>query len=149
MSKLFTKLNLADRDRVVVLGEPPGFAAELAQLRGVDVSRSVGVAPEDAFLLAFVQDLPQVADVAATVSRLPGDPVVWLAYPKQSSKRYSCAFNRDTGWQALGDAGFEAVRQVAIDEDWSALRFRRTEHIKRLTRRQETRLSPAGRSRAS
>ena len=30
--------------------------------------------------------------------------------------------------------GFEPVRQVAIDEDWSALRFRRAEHIKTMTR---------------
>jgi hypothetical protein len=27
-------------------------------------------------------------------------------------------------------AGFDTVRQVAIDEDWSALRFRRVEYIK-------------------
>ncbi len=34
----------------------------------------------------------------------------------------------------LGAAGFEPVRMVAIDEDWSALRFRRVEHIKKMTR---------------
>jgi hypothetical protein len=27
-------------------------------------------------------------------------------------------------------AGFDSVRMVAIDEDWPALRFRRTQHIK-------------------
>jgi hypothetical protein len=27
-------------------------------------------------------------------------------------------------------AGFDSVRQIAIDEDWSALRFRRVEYIK-------------------
>ena len=30
----------------------------------------------------------------------------------------------------LRSAGFDAVRAVAIDEDWSALRFRRMEFIK-------------------
>lgn len=59
-----------------------------------------------------------------------GDAVVWFAYPKQSSKRYHCEFNRDTGWQALSDAGFEGVRQVSIDDDGSAIRFRRVEFIK-------------------
>jgi len=39
------------------------------------------------------------------------------------------AFNRDTGWDVMRSAGFDTVRQVAIDEDWSALRFRRQEHI--------------------
>jgi hypothetical protein len=51
---------------------------------------------------------------------------VWVAYPKKASRRYGCEFDRDTGWQALGDAGFEPVRQVAIDEDWSALRCRQS-----------------------
>jgi hypothetical protein len=37
---------------------------------------------------------------------------------------------RRTGWQALSDAGFRPVRQVAIDADWSALRFRRKEFVK-------------------
>lgn len=53
---------------------------------------------------------------------------------KASSKRYRCEFNRDTGWASVGATGFEPVRQVAIDEDWSALRFRRVEFIKSLTR---------------
>jgi len=30
-----------------------------------------------------------------------------------------------TGWNMLGHEGFEPVRMVAIDEDWSAKRFRR------------------------
>ena len=34
----------------------------------------------------------------------------------------------------MGEAGFRAVRMVAIDEDWSALRFRRSEFIKNMTR---------------
>ena len=44
----------------------------------------------------------------------------------------SALFNNcDSGWPVLGAAGFEPVRMVAIDADWSALRFRRVEHIKR------------------
>ena len=30
--------------------------------------------------------------------------------------------------------GFEGVRRVAIDDDWSAIRFRRVEFIKKITR---------------
>ena len=36
----------------------------------------------------------------------------------------------DTGWNALKAAGFEIVCAIAIDEDWTALRFRRVEYIK-------------------
>jgi hypothetical protein len=44
----------------------------------------------------------------------------------------------------LGDAGFEPVRQVAIDEDWSALRFRRVEYIKSMTRDPRRKISGKG-----
>jgi hypothetical protein len=65
---------------------------------------------------------------------LDGDAVLWICYPKGSSKRYRCDFNRDTGWQVCGQYNLEPVRQVAVNEDWSALRFRKTQYIKQLTR---------------
>ena len=77
-----------------------------------------------------------------------GDAVLWFAYPKGSSKKYKCEFNRDTGWHVLGAAGFEPVRQVAIDQDWSALRFRRAGFIKDMKRRSCMALSDEGKSRA-
>lgn len=55
--------------------------------------------------------------------------MIWYAYPKGTSKRYKCEFNRDNGWDAVLAAGFDSVRQIAIDEDWSALRFRRILYI--------------------
>ena len=47
----------------------------------------------------------------------------------------------------MGAAGFEPVRMVAIDEDWSALRFRRAEFIKTMTRPQEHRYSAEAKAR--
>jgi hypothetical protein len=69
--------------------------------------------------------------------------VIWFAYPKASSKRYRCEFNRDTGWAAVRAVGFDTVRQVAIDGDWSALRFRRIEYIKTPTGAEPQNSSPA------
>ncbi|MFO0864429.1 MAG: hypothetical protein U0744_07225 [Gemmataceae bacterium] len=34
----------------------------------------------------------------------------------------------------MGTLGFEGVRVVAIDEDWSAMRFRRVEFVKNMQR---------------
>jgi len=66
-----------------------------------------------------------------------GDAVVWFAYPKGTSKRYKSQIDRDHGWDPLGTQGFEPVRMVAIDEDWSAKRFRRVAFIKNMTRGEE------------
>jgi hypothetical protein len=48
-----------------------------------------------------------------------GDAIVWFAYPKGTSKKYKSQIDRDNGWNMLGHEGFEPVRMVAIDEDWS------------------------------
>lgn len=148
MASVFSKLNLGSRTALTVLGAPASFDAVLATLDGVTVRTSLrGEAPIE-FALAFVTTQAQVNDLSARLSaRMPGDALLCFAYPKQSSKRYRCEFNRDTGWAAVGAAGFEPVRQIAIDEDWSALRFRRVEYIKKLTRSETRVLSPAGRAR--
>jgi hypothetical protein len=70
-----------------------------------------------------------------------------MIYPKRSSKKYDTDISRDDGWQPLGDLGFEPVRQVAVDEDWSALRFRQTSRIKTMTRNSEMTLSAEGKKR--
>ena len=102
------------------------------------------------FSLAFVTKQREVDDLAKAVAqKAKGDAVVWFAYPKGSSKKYTCEFNRDTGFQPLGDAGFEPVRMVAIDDDWTAMRVRRVEFIKNLTRPESFALSKEGKKRTA
>jgi hypothetical protein len=149
MSDLFRKLNLKDHDPILVLDAHDAFEPHLRALDGVTVHRAIGHAPI-AFAIAFVTTLAGVERVARELApQVAGDGILWCAYPKGSSRRYTCEFNRDTGWASLGTAGFEPVRQVAIDEDWSALRFRRTEHIGTLRRDPARALSAAGKARAS
>lgn len=148
MSAVFKKLNLKDQTEVVVLGAPQSFEPELASLEGVAVHRSLDDAARVQFSLAFVTQQEQIDALAGRIAaKVDGDALVWFAYPKGSSKRYTYDFNRDTGWAALGAAGFEPVRQVAVDEDWSALRFRRVEYIKKLTRSSLGAISEAGQQR--
>jgi hypothetical protein len=150
MSPLFKKLNLAGQPSILVLNAPAGFEPELAALDGVQIVRDLEAAGELSFALAFVTTQAQVDTLAqAIAAKAPGDALLWFAYPKRSSKRYRCEFNRDTGWAVLGDLGFEGVRQVAIDTDWSALRFRRVEYIKSMTRAKSRALSDAGQQRLS
>ena len=92
----------------------------------------------------------QVDALAPTVAgKAEGDAVVWFAYPKGSSKQYKSQINRDHGWDLLGQKGFEPVRMVAIDEDWSAIRFRRAAFIKNMTRAREHRLTERSRTQPS
>jgi hypothetical protein len=150
VSAVFKKLNLTDQQEIVVIDAPGSFEPELAALQEIVVRHSLDDVERVQFSLAFVTRQEQIDALAVQIARLTeGDALVWFAYPKGSSRRYKCDFNRDTGWTALGATGFEPVRQVAIDEDWSALRFRRVEYIKKLTRSKLDAISEAGQKRIS
>lgn len=149
MTPLFKKLNLKDEPEILVLHAPATFAAELDKLEHVAIRHDLAEVADVHFSLAFVTRQEEVDNLAqAIAAKAKGDAVVWFAYPKASSKKYRCEFNRDTGWAALGELGFEGVRQVAIDADWSALRFRRVAFIKRFTREQKRAISTQGKQRA-
>ena len=130
MTSVFTKLNLKDEAEIVVLDAPASFEGELQALRKVTLRRSLGEVGKVVFALVFATQKSQVDRLSKSLAaRAEGDAVLWFAYPKGSSKRFKCDFNRDTGWDVIRAAGWDSVRQVAIDADWSALRFRRQEFI--------------------
>jgi hypothetical protein len=146
----FDKLNLKDQKQILVINAPESFEPELKTLRDVTVQRDLKNSSEVDFSLAFVTKQKEVDTLGKAIAKkAQGDAVVWFAYPKGSSKKYKSEINRDAGWQVLGDAGFEPVRMVAIDEDWSAVRFRRADFIKSLTRGKEHRMSAQGKARAA
>jgi hypothetical protein len=141
MSPTFAKLNLKDQSEILVLNAPPSFEPELKSLKGVTVRRDIK-GGDVGFALAFAITQQEVDAFGRQIAKkLKGDAVVWFAYPKGSSKKYTSEINRDSGWAVMGQAGFEPVRMVAIDEDWSALRFRRVEFIKTMNRPEELRLT--------
>jgi hypothetical protein len=145
MATVFEKLQLKDQDEVVVLNAPDSFEPELRRLKGVRIQRALKAVKEIQFSLAFVKTQEEVDALAKDVAaRATGDAVVWFAYPKGSSKRYTSTIKRDSGWDSLGTAGFEGVRMVAIDEDWTASRFRRAEFIKTMKRDAKWAMSAVG-----
>jgi hypothetical protein len=148
MTPLFKKLNLTTQSVIHVLDAPASFEPELASLAGVEVSRELG--DKTHFVMAFVITQAAVDSASARIAvRAEGDVIVWMVYPKGSSRTFKCEFNRDSGWSVLGEAGYEPVRQVAIDQDWTALRFRKVEFIRSITRHPAGAISKAGRARAS
>jgi len=130
-SPLFKKLNLGAHQEIAVFNAPDSFESELKQLKGVKIARDPVKPKSIAFGLAFAITQAQLDRASKTLAGASeGDAVIWFAYPKGTSRRYQCEFNRDSGWSVIRAAGFESVRMVAIDEDWSALRFRRVEYVK-------------------
>lgn len=148
MDALLKKLNLKDNEKVLLLNVPKNLSALTEAFKTqATIKTKTTASDEFTFTLAFVTKQAEVDELAATIAALTrGDAAIWFAYPKGSSKNYKCEFNRDTGWSRLGELGFEGVRQVAIDEDWSALRFRRTEYIKSMKRDEKRAMSAQGKA---
>ena len=131
MASVFDKMNLKDQREILVVNAPESFEAELASLSGVVIQRDPRKLSIVVFALAFATMQAEVDELSCSfVTKAAGDAILWFAYPKGTSRKYRCEFNRDNGWDALREAGFESVRMIAIDEDWSALRFRRVEYMK-------------------
>lgn len=132
MPTIFEKLNLKDQKEILVLNAPASFEPELASLVGVKVCRDLAQVNKVTFALVFAARKLEVDSLSLElVNKAAGDAILWFAYPKGTSKKYRCDFNRDNGWEVMNQSGYDPVRMVAIDEDWSALRFRKKEHIKR------------------
>jgi hypothetical protein len=129
LDTLLKKLRYAGQERVLVANVPPELESLTVALAagGSTVDR----APAGAYpwAIVFVRSLAETAALASQADRLiEGDGVLWVAYPKQSSKKYSADVNRDTAWPLFDGPIVRFVAQVALDDDWSAMRVRRTEY---------------------
>ncbi|MBM3940490.1 MAG: hypothetical protein FJ318_06310 [SAR202 cluster bacterium] len=117
------KLLIQPGHAVLVLNAPEGFGAKLHPLPdGVTLSTSANGLFD--CVIAFVYNKADVDAVAVSVARAcKPNGVLWLAYPKVSSK-LNGDLSRDKGWEAIHAEGFHGVTLVSIDNFWSAMRFR-------------------------
>jgi hypothetical protein len=60
------------------------------------------------------------AALAAHGDRLARAGAIWIAYPKGGR----ADINRDSVWPILGEYGLRPIGQAAVDDVWSAMRFR-------------------------
>jgi hypothetical protein len=112
------KLQLKPGQSVAVVGDARDAALEL----GAAHPSSDEPATADA-VIAFAANTDELAGVREPV--LAGarrDALAWVAYPKAG--QLGTDLNRDSLAQRMRDEGVRPVRQVALDDVWSALRFR-------------------------
>jgi len=146
---LFRKLNLGAHRIIHVLSAPGSFKTHAEALGRLKLQVIPELKGSVNFALAFATTQKGLDEVSSGLVRAAqGDAILWIAYPKGTSRRFQCEFTRDSGWTVLGAADFKPVRMVSIDEDWTALRFRRVEHIRSMTRKASSTRSREGRRKA-
>lgn len=137
MKKLFEKLNYKDQDRIAIINAEEILMNSFTdELSGVIIDKEIDPRFPYSFILIFVKAISEVEFFTpVALHNLMADGVLWFCYPKKTSKKYSSDIDRDHGWKALNDSGFNGIKMVAIDEDWSAMRFRNIRYIKSATDR--------------
>jgi hypothetical protein len=74
-------------------------------------------------VIAFARHQADLAvAVGLAIEAARQDKLAWIAYPKAG--QLGTDLNRDSLVRAMVEFGVRPVRQIAIDEVWSALRFR-------------------------
>jgi hypothetical protein len=151
MTPLFKKLNFKNHSAIVAINYPKSFEVELnAMKETTPIIESIKKVKEIDFAMLFVTKQKEIDVLIKEIfPKLKGDAVLWFCYPKGTSKNYKCDFNRDTGWQTVATYDLETVRMVAIDEDWSALRFRKVAFVKTITRRESFALTKEAKARTT
>jgi hypothetical protein len=132
MDDLLTKLNYKGQQRIAVINAGEKFLALVEkELNGVQIDKDIDQRFPYEFIIIFVQHVPEVELVAPkALHNLTSDGILWFAYPKKTSKNISSDIDRDHGWEVLINRGFDKVRLISIDDDWSALRFRNVRFIR-------------------
>jgi hypothetical protein len=113
-SKLQIKAGLS----VALLHVPPGVTIELPE-GCMTTSDPAGAGA----VVVFVTNQAELAERGEpAVGAALRDALAWVAYPKGG--KLGTDLNRDLLRDLLVPRGIDAVRQVSVDEVWSALRFR-------------------------
>jgi hypothetical protein len=132
MKNLLHKLNYKGEKRISVIDAEEHFINSIStELRDVIIDKKIDPRYPYQFIIIFVKTISEIEKMTpTTLHNLMDDGVLWFCYPKKTSKKYSSDIDRDHGWKVLNDSGLLGIRLVAIDEDWSALRFRNKKYIK-------------------
>jgi hypothetical protein len=130
MNPLSKKLGLKPGMRALVVAAPSAYLKSLAPLpEGVVISEAMGGTHE--FVQFFATRRSDIEKSAKKLlkSAVPG-ALVWITYPKKTSGVES-DLSREEVWAAMEGTGWRPVSQIAIDDVWSALRFRPIEDVRK------------------
>jgi hypothetical protein len=117
------KLGMNPGMRALIVAPPPGYLKLLTPLpEGLTVSsRADGTYP---FVQLFATRLSEIRKFARQLSKYAApNALVWISYPKKTSQTNS-ELSRDRIREAMRGTGWRSVSIIAIDQVWSALRFR-------------------------
>jgi hypothetical protein len=125
---LIKKLLIKPGMRLAILNAPAGYVENLGPLpEGTQFADGPDGTLD--FVQVFVMNSSEFERLSpAALRAVKPDGLLWICYPKKSAGVES-DLDRDVFWTLLEPAGLRPVAQVAVDEVWSALRFRPADKV--------------------
>ena len=120
---LSKKLMIKENYKILLVNEPSGYGDELGDLPAGTTILKETTEPVE-FIQFFAKDRTELeAHLKGLITKLDSKGWLWISYPKGTSK-IKTDINRDSIWKYATELGLKAVHQIAIDDTWSAMRFR-------------------------
>lgn len=129
-NKLVRKLRVKPGHRVLIVNAPGNYTELLEPL---PPETTFFISPEGTFdgVHLFVINSGELQrDLAWLQEHLRPDSIFWIIYPKKSSAMIS-DLEMNQSWDETKKYGLAGVAAVAINETWTALRFRPADQLKR------------------
>jgi hypothetical protein len=112
------KLQLKPGTTVAVLGLPDDIELDL----GDEIHTTTRPNAADAVIAFAINGAALDSKAAAAIDAARDDRLAWIAYPKAG--KLDTDLNRDVLARLAQQRGIQPVRQISLDDTWSALRFR-------------------------
>ena len=122
LSLLAKKLKLRSGARAAVVGAAPDYLSRLGPPEGTTVVDALDGRLD--WIQVFVRTSAELAAVVPAIqAAIAPDGLVWISYPKGSSKQQT-DLTRDKGWEPLEGSDLMWLSLVSVDDTWSAFGLR-------------------------
>ncbi len=140
LSPLARKLRLEPGHRVAILNAPQGYVESLAPAPA-DLRTALDPAAVFDAVQLFVNGVEELRSLGpAAIRAVAQDGLLWITYPQGGKKGEKTRgvtdlpatpwwVKRDVLGEITAETGYQPVAFVKIDDDWTALRFKRVNQV--------------------
>ena len=112
-----------------LIAQPAEYESLLGPMPADAATHTDGSGPFDAVMVFVPTSATLTTHSATAIAALKPGGLLWLAYPKKTGTMARDMY-RERAWEAFTAHDWRPVSQIAIDDTWSALRFRPTAYVK-------------------
>ncbi len=123
MQSLLDKLELKNEKSLLIQGLPSSIEKQFSKLAfAKNITPLLRTRKIDFALVFAVNEIQLKGIITEILPALHKACKLWVSYPKTSSK-IATTLGRDSSWNCITHAGYEAVNEITLDHVWTATRY--------------------------